>query len=80
MFDTTTLLRVGNWLTGLRTAQILKFQKILKHTWLNHSKESTLERGAFALKLLMFETAEKEREMFIVFFLCSFYRLLSPWF
>ena len=33
------------------------------------TKETTLERADFTLKLLMFVTAEKERVMFIVFFL-----------
>ena len=42
------------------------------------SKETTLERDDFNLQLLMFVTAEKEREMFIIFFLSIFCQLLSP--
>ena len=41
-------------------------------------KETTLERADFALQLSMFVTAEKEREMFIIFFLSIFCPLLSP--
>ena len=40
-------------------------------------KETILERADFALQLLMFVTAEKERRMFIIFFLSSFCQLLS---
>ena len=42
------------------------------------SKETALERADFSLRLLMFVTAEKEREMFIIFFLSIFCQLLSP--
>ena len=42
------------------------------------AKETTLERADFALQLPMFVTAEKERDMFIIFFLSSFCQLLSP--
>ena len=41
-------------------------------------KETILERADFTLQLLMFVTAEKEREMFTIFFLSSFCQLLSP--
>ena len=41
-------------------------------------KETTLERADFVLQLSMFVTAEKEREMFTIFFLSSFCQLLSP--
>ena len=41
-------------------------------------KETTLERADFALQLSMFVTAEKEREMIIIFFLSSFCQLLFP--
>ena len=41
-------------------------------------KETTLERADFAPQLSMFVTAEKEREMFIIFFLSIFCQLLSP--
>ena len=41
-------------------------------------KETILERADFNLQLLMFVTSEKERRMFIIFFLSSFYQLLSP--
>ena len=41
-------------------------------------KETTLERADFTLQLLMFVTAEKEWQMFIIFFLSSFCQLLSP--
>ena len=43
------------------------------------NKETTLERADFTLQLLMFVTAEKERRMFIIFFLSIFCQLLSPW-
>ena len=43
-------------------------------------KETTLERADFALQLLMFVTAEKERRMFMIFFLSSFCQLLAPQF
>ena len=43
-------------------------------------KETTLEIDDFTLQLLMFVTTEKEREMFIIFFLSSFCQLLSPQF
>ena len=33
------------------------------------NKETTLERADFTLQLFMFLTAEKERRMFIIFFL-----------
>ena len=35
-------------------------------------KETTLERADFPLQLLMFVTAEKEREMFIILFISIF--------
>ena len=41
-------------------------------------KETTLERADFTLHLLMFVTAEKEREMFIIFILSSFWQLMFP--
>ena len=44
------------------------------------AKEALLERADFNLQLLMFVTEEKEREMFIIFFLSSFCQLLSPHF
>ena len=43
-------------------------------------KETTLERADFTLQLSMFVTAEKERELFIFFFLSSFCQLLFPQF
>ena len=43
-------------------------------------KETILERADFTFQLLMFVTAEKEKSMFIFFFLSSFCQLLSPWF
>ena len=43
-------------------------------------KETTLERADFILQLLMFVTAEKEGQLFIIFFLSSFCQLLSPQF
>ena len=46
----------------------------------NASKETTLERADFTLQLSMLVTAEKERELFIIFFLSSFCKLLSPQF
>ena len=42
------------------------------------TKETILERADFALQLLMFVTAEKEGQMFIIFFLSIFCQLLSP--
>ena len=44
------------------------------------AKETTLERADFAIQLLMFVTAEKEGQMFIIFFLSTFYQVLSPQF
>ena len=45
------------------------------------SKETKLERADFTRQLLMFVTAEKERQMlFIIFLLSSFCQLLSPQF
>ena len=44
---------------------------------LEHSKETTLERADFTLQLLMFVTAEKEGQMFIIVFLSIFCQLLS---
>ena len=44
------------------------------------TKETKLERADFNLQLLMFVSAEKERRMFIIFFLSSFCQLLSPLF
>ena len=41
-------------------------------------KETKLERADFTLQLLMFVTAEKERHLFISFFLSIFCQLLSP--
>ena len=41
-------------------------------------KETTLARADLTLQLSMFVTAEKEGEMFIIFFLSSFCQLLSP--
>ena len=38
---------------------------------LPESKETTLERADFTLQQLMFVTAEKERRLFIIFFLSS---------
>ena len=47
--------------------------------WPNiRTKETTLERADFTFQLSMFVTAEKERQMFIIFFLSSFCQLLSP--
>ena len=44
---------------------------------LARSKETTLERPDFTLQLLMFVTAEKEREMFSIFFLLPFLSAVS---
>ena len=44
------------------------------------TKETTFESADFALQLLMFVTAEKEGQMFIIFYLPIFCRLLSPLF
>ena len=46
--------------------------------WLIWNKETTLERADFTLQLLLFVTAEKEGQMFIIFFLSSFCQVLSP--
>ena len=40
-------------------------------------KETTLERADLTIQLLMFVTAEKEREIFLIFFHSSFCQLLS---
>ena len=45
---------------------------------LSWSGQNTLESADFAPQLLMFVTAEKEREMFIVFFHYSFFQMLTP--
>ena len=45
---------------------------------LARSKETTLERPDFTLQLLMFVTAEKEREMFSIFFLLPFLSAVVP--
>ena len=42
------------------------------------AKETKLERADFTLQLLMFGTAEKERLIFIIFFLSNFGQMLSP--
>ena len=42
------------------------------------TKETTLERADFAFQLSMFVTAEREGQMFIIFFLLIFCLLLSP--
>ena len=47
---------------------------------LSIAKETKLERADFTRQLLMFVTAEKEGQMFIIFFLFIFCQLLSPWF
>ena len=44
------------------------------------TKETTLERADFTLQMLMFVTAEKEGQMFIIIFLPIFWPLLSPLF
>ena len=36
-------------------------------------RETTLERADFTLQLLLFVTMDKERRMFIIFFLSSFF-------
>ena len=41
-------------------------------------KETMLERAAFTLQLLMFVTAEKGGQLFIIFFRSIFCQLLSP--
>ena len=45
---------------------------------LRTTKETAVERADFALQLLMFVTAEKEGQMFIIFFLSIFCQLLFP--
>ena len=47
-----------------------------KHCFLD-LKETTLQRADITLQLLMFVTAEKEGQMFIIFFPSIFCRLLS---
>ena len=42
------------------------------------TKETTLERADFTLQLLMFVTAEKERELFTIFFFSSFLSAVVP--
>ena len=49
---------------------------ILQHVV--HTKESTLERADFTFQLLMFVSAEKERVMFIIFFLSIFFVSCCP--
>ena len=42
------------------------------------TKETTLERADFTLQLLMFVTAEKERQLFIIFILYSVFVSCCP--
>ena len=60
------------------TAEAIKQSSILQ--LFGRIKETTLERADFTLQMLMFETAEKEARMFIIYFLSSFCQLLSPQF
>ena len=46
--------------------------------FLAEPKETKLERADFAFQLLMFVAAEKEGQLFIIFFLSIFCQLLSP--
>ena len=49
--------------------------------WYHATKETTLERIDFTLQLLMFKTVEKEKRMFMSFFLsifCQDFRLEQP--
>ena len=49
-----------------------KLQEINLYSLPFFTKETVLERADFTLQLLMFVTAEKERRMFIIFFLSIF--------
>ena len=59
-----------NVLSGISTSCLSRFGP----------KETTLERADFTLQLLMFVTAEKDREMFLIISLSDLLLLLSPWF
>ena len=52
--------------------------RVLVSSHLISPKETTFERADFTIQLSMFVTEEKERQMFIIFFLSSFCQLLSP--
>ena len=52
----------------------------LRNIGMGLNKEITLERADLTFQLLMFVTSDKERRMFIIFFLSSFCQLLSPQF
>ena len=43
-----------------------------------HTKETIFQRADFAFQLLMFVTAEKEGQMFIIFFLSIFFSAVVP--
>ena len=68
---------------GYRCSGWERFGRVARQQILNPlpcSKESTLERADFTLQLLLCGTAEKGREMFIIFFFSSYCQLLSPQF
>ena len=54
------------------------FLSVMKSAACSRSKETTLERADFTLQLLMFVTAEKEGQMFIIFFFFSFFVSYCP--
>ena len=53
------------------------FKTLIAGVASSQPKETTFERADYTLQLSMFVTAEKERQMFKIFFLSSFGQLLS---
>ena len=68
MLKSVILIRVYLWLKST----------LLRRSLYDQFKETTFERADFTLQMLKFVTAEKEREMLVIFFLSIFCQLLSP--
>ena len=62
----------------IRRSKSAQMSCFLGEVGFNSPKETILERADSALQLLMFVTAEKEGQMFIIFFLPIICQLLSP--
>ena len=83
-YQYSILLRIAARLKGAPASlsaedrQTYKKSAIKSSLFFSTSKETILERADFTLQLLMFVTVEKEEQMFIIFFLSSFYQPLSP--
>ena len=61
-----------------RSSLFLQLLLLLLLFKMAYTKETTLERAAFALQLLIFVTAEKEGQMFIIIFLSIFFSAVVP--